>query len=80
MQPSAGHCTLPFCALSQAPGPPKMSSFSVRSKARREKTGSAIWCSKGQVRHSRRLCRVFVRETVRMFAQLGQTVGAERRG
>lgn len=72
-QPSLGHWTRPFWALSQAPGPPKTSSFSTRSYMRREKTGSVMWCSNGQVRHSRRLVRVFVRETVRMLAQWGQT-------
>ena len=30
-------------------------------------------CSKGHVRHSRRLVPWLVRETVRMFAQWGQT-------
>lgn len=44
-QPSLGHWAFDFCALSQAPGPPKTSSRSLRSKTRREKTGSVMACS-----------------------------------
>lgn len=73
-QPSLGHWTLPFCALSQAPGPPKTSSRSLRSYWRREKMDEVMRCWKGQVRHSRRLVRSSVSETVRMLAQSGQTV------
>jgi hypothetical protein len=77
LQPSLGHCTGALSALSQAPGPPKTSSLSLRVKSRRLNKDVVIKCWYGQVRHSRRFLPVSGDgPTVRMLEQWGQTAEA----